>query len=33
MMAAGLRVKDIGLALSPMAYFAQFELDCPASRW
>jgi phosphomannomutase/phosphoglucomutase len=29
MMAAGLRVKDIGLALSPMAYFAQFELDCP----
>jgi phosphomannomutase/phosphoglucomutase len=30
MMAAGLRVKDIGLALSPMAYFGQFELDCPA---
>jgi phosphomannomutase / phosphoglucomutase len=29
MMAAGLRVKDIGLALSPMAYFAQFELDSP----
>ncbi|MFL5144900.1 MAG: phosphomannomutase/phosphoglucomutase [Microvirga sp.] len=29
MMAAGMRVKDIGLALSPMAYFAQFELDCP----
>jgi phosphomannomutase/phosphoglucomutase len=29
MMAAGLRVKDIGLALSPMAYFGQFELDCP----
>jgi phosphomannomutase/phosphoglucomutase len=29
MMAAGLRVKDIGLALSPMAYFAQFSLDCP----
>src|SRR5215212_2725065 len=28
MMAAGLRVKDIGLALSPMAYFGQFELDC-----
>src|SRR4051812_42951184 len=30
MMAAGLRVKDIGLALSPMAYFAQFALDVPA---
>jgi len=29
MMAAGMRVKDIGLALSPMAYFGQFELDCP----
>jgi phosphomannomutase / phosphoglucomutase len=29
MMAAGLRVRDIGLALSPMAYFGQFELDCP----
>ena len=29
MMAAGLRVKDIGLALSPMAYFGQFDLDCP----
>ena len=29
MMAAGMRVKDIGLALSPMAYFAQFALDCP----
>ena len=28
MMAAGLRVKDIGLALSPMAYFGQFALDC-----
>ena len=26
-MAAGARVKDIGLALSPMAYFAQFALD------
>ncbi|RXF70939.1 phosphomannomutase/phosphoglucomutase [Hansschlegelia zhihuaiae] len=25
----GMRVRDIGLALSPMAYFAQFELDCP----
>ena len=29
LMAAGLRVNDIGLALSPMAYFAQFALDCP----
>jgi phosphomannomutase / phosphoglucomutase len=29
MMAAGLRIKDIGLALSPMAYFGQFALDCP----
>ena len=29
-MAAGVRVHDIGLALSPMAYFAQFELDVPA---
>jgi phosphomannomutase/phosphoglucomutase len=28
-MAAGLRVRDIGLALSPMAYFAQFDLDVP----
>lgn len=27
LMAAGARVKDVGLALSPMAYFAQFELD------
>lgn len=27
---AGCHVKDIGLALSPVAYFAQFELDCPA---
>jgi len=27
---AGLRVHDIGLALSPMAYFAQFALDVPA---
>jgi phosphomannomutase/phosphoglucomutase len=26
---AGCQVKDIGLALSPVAYFAQFELDCP----
>ena len=29
MMAAGLRVQDVGLALSPMAYFGQFALDCP----
>ncbi|RVU15331.1 phosphomannomutase/phosphoglucomutase [Methylobacterium oryzihabitans] len=29
MQAAGLRVKDIGLCLSPMAYFGQFALDCP----
>src|SRR6195952_2141033 len=29
LMAAGMRVKDIGLALSPMAYFGQFALDCP----
>jgi phosphomannomutase / phosphoglucomutase len=27
--AAGCKVKDIGLALTPMAYFAQFELDVP----
>lgn len=26
---AGVEVLDIGLALSPMAYFAQFHLDCP----
>jgi phosphomannomutase/phosphoglucomutase len=25
----GMQVKDIGLALSPVAYFAQFALDCP----
>jgi phosphomannomutase/phosphoglucomutase len=30
LMAAGARVKDIGLALSPMAYFAQFALDTPS---
>jgi phosphomannomutase/phosphoglucomutase len=30
LMAAGIRVHDIGLALSPMAYFAQFELGVPA---
>ncbi|MEZ5841683.1 MAG: phosphomannomutase/phosphoglucomutase [Hyphomicrobiales bacterium] len=30
LMSAGCEVHDIGLALSPMAYFAQFELDVPA---
>ncbi|WQP04007.1 phosphomannomutase/phosphoglucomutase (plasmid) [Sinorhizobium meliloti] len=30
LMAAGARVSDIGLALSPMAYFAQFALDVPS---
>jgi phosphomannomutase/phosphoglucomutase len=29
LMAAGLKVHDIGLALSPMAYFAQFALNVP----
>ncbi len=29
LMAGGMRVKDVGLALSPMAYFGQFALDCP----
>ncbi len=29
LVSAGIRVKDIGLALSPMAYFAQFDLDTP----
>ncbi len=29
-MAAGARVRDVGLALSPMAYFAQFALDAPS---
>src|SRR6267154_84151 len=28
-MAAGCKVHDIGLAVTPMAYFAQFELDVP----
>src|SRR5476649_175146 len=28
LMRAGCEVHDIGLALSPMAYFAQFALDC-----
>jgi len=27
---AGIHVKDIGVALSPMAYFAQFHLNAPA---
>ena len=30
LMAAGAKVHDIGLAVTPMAYFAQFELDVPA---
>lgn len=30
LLAAGARVRDIGLALSPMAYFAQFALDAPS---
>src|SRR5688572_3598222 len=30
LMTAGARVHDIGLALTPMAYFAQFELDVAA---
>mgnify|MGYP000459964363 FL=1 len=29
LLAGGMEVHDIGLALSPMAYFAQFELDVP----
>jgi phosphomannomutase/phosphoglucomutase len=29
MLAAGCKVHDIGLALTPMAYFAQFALDVP----
>ncbi len=29
LMAAGCKVRDIGLALTPMAYFAQFDLDVP----
>ncbi len=29
LMGAGIEVHDIGLALSPVAYFAQFELDIP----
>jgi phosphomannomutase/phosphoglucomutase len=30
LMQAGIRVRDIGPALSPMAYFSQFHLDAPA---
>ncbi len=30
LMAAGVEVVDIGLAITPMAYFAQFALDVPA---
>ncbi len=30
LMASGMTVHDIGLALSPMAYFAQFALDVPS---
>src|SRR4030095_6897177 len=30
LMSAGIKVKDIGLAVTPMAYFAQFALDVPA---
>jgi phosphomannomutase/phosphoglucomutase len=30
LMASGCQVKDVGLALSPVAYFSQFELDCKA---
>ncbi|MEL6360302.1 MAG: phosphomannomutase/phosphoglucomutase [Pseudomonadota bacterium] len=29
LMSAGIEVNDIGLALSPVAYFAQFDLDIP----
>ena len=30
LMAGGAQVRDIGLAITPMAYFAQFALDTPA---
>ena len=30
LMAGGAKVKDIGVALSPTAYFSQFDLDAPA---
>ena len=32
LMASGCRVHDIGLAMTPMAYFAQFDLDVPCRR-
>src|SRR6187549_4283325 len=31
LMASGCKVHDIGLAMTPMAYFAQFELDVPCA--
>jgi phosphomannomutase/phosphoglucomutase len=30
LVASGCRVRDIGMAVTPMSYFAQFELDAPA---
>src|SRR5438477_3505518 len=33
LMASGCKVHDIGLAVTPMAYFAQFDLDVPAAPW
>ena len=30
LMSAGIKVKDIGLVVTPMAYFAQFDLDVPS---
>lgn len=30
LMSAGMKVKDVGLALSPMAYFGQFALNAPS---
>ena len=33
LMAAGCKVHDIGLAVTPMAYFAQFSSTSPASPW
>ena len=30
LMAAGVKVNDVGLAVTPMTYFAQFDLDVPA---
>jgi phosphomannomutase / phosphoglucomutase len=30
LLSAGCEVVDVGLALTPVAYFAQFALDCPA---